>query len=262
MVKSKRDKLPHTIALQVRAIAEIKSPKSSSVTSASSLSVDVIRYSDIEVGKKLASGSFCFIFEIHSVKKHKRNDIVIKKLIPEIEEDPHIFAGYAADLMCEGKFLSALNHPNIIRLHSWSAQDMVTDYINGSRDAAYLVLDRVDETLDDRLAKWKSKSPKSWHLPTMRKKQESKLLQDECDTILALAKGLEYLDRNRILHRALKPGNIGYTSEGKLKVLDFVGAVEVPYSVDPDTLFRLTKKIGVPRYMAPEVGSKYTVHRL
>ena len=62
---------------------------------------------------------------------------------------------------------------------------------------------------------------------------------------------LNYLHSNNIVHRDLKPENIMLMSNGKdLKVIDFGTAIELPKKK------KLTKFIGTPYYIAPEVISQ------
>ena len=65
----------------------------------------------------------------------------------------------------------------------------------------------------------------------------------------------------RILHRDLKPDNIGFDHDGVLKVFDFDVARILPElsSGDSDATFKLTRRVGTPRYMSPECarGDQY-----
>ena len=67
------------------------------------------------------------------------------------------------------------------------------------------------------------------------------------DVIYQCAKGLDYVHRQGVIHRDLKPGNIMLSSEGEVKIMDFsIAHVDVGWeSHDNDVQ-------GSPMYMPPE----------
>ena len=68
-----------------------------------------------------------------------------------------------------------------------------------------------------------------------------------------IARGMEYLHKNNILFRDLKPKNIGFDeATGAVKIFDFGLACE------KDMGDRLNAAAGTPRFMAPEVISGKT----
>ena len=115
-----------------------------------------------------------------------------------------------------------------------------------------------------------------------------------CRIVLELASGLEYLHSQRILHRDIKPSNLGLDRpSGVLKIFDLDVSRMLPRNTttsttsmntttavaagaatttttttnttatatatatigsDEDEVFRLTKKVGSPLYMAPEIA--------
>lgn len=94
----------------------------------------------------------------------------------------------------EAQVLAKLNHPNIVMAFDFGQQDgidyLVTEYIPGV-------------TLDAKLASG----------PLSQKQVVELGVQ--------LAKGLSAAHRANIIHRDLKPGNLRFTGEGELKILDF-----------------------------------------
>ncbi|GMI05614.1 hypothetical protein TrVE_jg1094 [Triparma verrucosa] len=76
----------------------------------------------------------------------------------------------------------------------------------------------------------------------------------------ALSSAMNYLHSKAIegcmiMHRDLKPDNIGFTLDGSLKLIDF-GLAKVIEGSDPtaDDVYRMSGETGSLRYMAPEVA--------
>ena len=77
----------------------------------------------------------------------------------------------------------------------------------------------------------------------------------------ALASAVHYLHSSAIpgsviMHRDLKPDNVGFTLDGVLKLIDF-GLAKVIEGADPEAndVYRMSGETGSLRYMAPEVAS-------
>lgn len=91
-----------------------------------------------------------------------------------------------------------------------------------------------------------------------KKKQMS--YSDVLKSARSLAVGMKYLHDEAIpdgvvLHRDLKPDNIGFMSDGTVKLLDF-GLARILHGADSkcDEAYRMSGQIGSVRYMAPEVA--------
>eukprot|EP00640_Fibrocapsa_japonica_P004091 CAMPEP_0113951412 /NCGR_PEP_ID=MMETSP1339-20121228/86007_1 /TAXON_ID=94617 /ORGANISM="Fibrocapsa japonica" /LENGTH=219 /DNA_ID=CAMNT_0000959649 /DNA_START=100 /DNA_END=759 /DNA_ORIENTATION=+ /assembly_acc=CAM_ASM_000762 len=81
------------------------------------------------------------------------------------------------------------------------------------------------------------------------------------DYSLKLAKVMWYLHdladaQNHILHRDLKPQNIGITEEREIKLYDFGLCKLIPKSTSEQDFYKMTGDVGTVRYMAPEVALK------
>merc|ERR1712025_909658 len=222
-----------------------------------------------------------------------------------------------------------------IRLHAVSSKYGVGAYLNGYHDSYFLVLERLERTLSDRIVEWQSRhkglyeaaelagqydpesalvsaikpsSSNSWKKKIRSSFQKgtddsaleisdrtnatqalsedgsdlgddsytktaiakTELLAERLDVAQQLADAIAYLHSQNVLHRDLKPDNIGFDIHGDLKVFDFDIARVCPTSSIPhgmstrrlmkeskeDETFLMTQKVGSPRYMSPECARR------
>lgn len=146
-----------------------------------------------------------------------------------------------AEFETEASILSRLEHPHIVKLLGSGRlprRFLILELLDGGSLSHSLGL-RVDT--NNRIAKKKFNYMETLHLAR------------------SLASSLEYLhnrwDSNiHVIHRDLKPDNIGFTAEGKLKLFDFGLCACVRTSSNRSDQYRLTGNTGTLRYMAPEVA--------
>eukprot|EP00537_Pseudo-nitzschia_pungens_P013812 CAMPEP_0172390236 /NCGR_PEP_ID=MMETSP1061-20121228/6919_1 /TAXON_ID=37318 /ORGANISM="Pseudo-nitzschia pungens, Strain cf. pungens" /LENGTH=951 /DNA_ID=CAMNT_0013120545 /DNA_START=293 /DNA_END=3148 /DNA_ORIENTATION=- len=92
-------------------------------------------------------------------------------------------------------------------------------------------------------------------LPPTVDPEEARFWTLRMNLLIDLCSAVAFLHSQKVLHRDLKPDNVGFDRTGTLKVFDFdVARVLPPHQQEPNQLFRLTKKVGSPRYMSPEVA--------
>eukprot|EP00591_Stephanopyxis_turris_P007886 CAMPEP_0195527192 /NCGR_PEP_ID=MMETSP0794_2-20130614/28704_1 /TAXON_ID=515487 /ORGANISM="Stephanopyxis turris, Strain CCMP 815" /LENGTH=334 /DNA_ID=CAMNT_0040658053 /DNA_START=85 /DNA_END=1086 /DNA_ORIENTATION=+ len=163
--------------------------------------------------------------------------------------DPTEMFNAIIDLAVETRILSVIEHPNIIKMRGLSAADICSNN-------HFLVLDRLYDTLEKKIKKWRKKDKKSRSFFGKLHQHDKKnhLLDDRLKVLFDLASALTYLHFRRIMHRDLKPENIGFDIRGDVKIFDFGLARDLPPK-DNET-YKLTGKTGSLLYMAPEVFYK------
>lgn len=301
--------------------------------------IPVVSHAQIELGKQLGKGAFSSVYAIKSIrKKGKKSDeesshencdnMVVKFLRTKLYDNHGLFAASAADLVKEGNILATLRHSNVIRIHACSSKYGVGAYLNGYHDSYFLVLERLERTLTDRIQEWRKRHKELYEadevegrydpstaLVTMTKPssvrnwkekfsalkrskssddlvleisdrtnatqalsdagsdydddectrvmiEKTKLLAERLDVAQQLADAIAYLHSQNVIHRDLKPDNIGFDIHGELKVFDFDIARVCPASENNtrvgknEQTFLMTQKVGSPRYMSPEVANR------
>jgi len=158
------------------------------------------------------------------------------------------FLRAATDLVMEGHLLRGMSHPNIITIHGWSTGG-VKAYQSGHSDAYFLILERLEDTLGDRIRTWKK----------LRTPAQSKdfLISRAIGVVQQVASALEYLhEEKNMVFRDLKPDNVGFDKSGTVKLFDFGLARKLPSrpmkKSRRDPLYRMSGCVGTARYMAPE----------
>mmetsp|Transcript_29102 Transcript_29102/g.60896 ORF Transcript_29102/g.60896 Transcript_29102/m.60896 type:complete len:307 (-) Transcript_29102:88-1008(-) len=182
----------------------------------------------------------------------------------------------ARDLSAEAITLQKLpSHRHIISLigTSQNLDEKYEDFDRSSSSnpsSAFLILERLEDTLEDRLRRWSLKQSRvqqqerSKRRPGSKifrssksKEEERKRLQHEqyeriASCAVGIVKALKHLHDHKIIYRDLKPGNVGFDSDGTVKIFDFGLSQSIHQEgadMETDGAIGCT---GTPRYIAPE----------
>lgn len=246
-----------------------------------------LEWNDVLLGRIVGKGGFSYIFKVvaihpHGISENRKKSkiesssspsLVLKCLKQSVLDSSNQddLASGMLDLANEAEMLSKLSHENIITLRG-----IKTLSEPATEDPFFfLVLDRLVWTLNTKIADWRvehkellmqvSSSSTKPHVlsrlfrrsmtPTRRLEQLQTQLQD---VAIGIARGLDYLHQHNIVHRDIKPGNIGMASDGTIKIFDFGLARTIS---DPQQgLPKLRDIIGTTRYMPPEVAKRESCH--
>jgi len=200
-----------------------------------------------------AGASICMGTQARIISKKRERKVVLamKCLRPQIRSDADQFIIGVEDLVHETAMLACLNHPHIVKLHGRAGGSIYNSF--RLSDGFFILIDRLKDTLDDRINRWRKTNDKKAP-PSM----------SQLKVAISIADAMSYLHSKKIIFRDLKPANVGFDPTGVLKLFDFgfaIGVDEPPKSSSissGETSERkpglLYDKCGTPRYMAPEVG--------
>lgn len=170
--------------------------------------------------------------------------VVVKTLKPECQDVALAINEIESELSVHAR----LSHPNIVNLIGAGLT---------SRGVRFIVLERLDGgTLTQMLGydtRIRDRRRRFW-----RKKPFS--YADVLNCAMCIANAMAYCQEEAIpdcmvLHRDLKPDNIGFTLSGTVKVLDFGLAKIVEHaSAKSNESYAMSGETGSLRYMAPEVA--------
>jgi serine/threonine protein kinase len=217
-----------------------------------------VRAEDLILGDKLGEGGFCFVYACAFKEAPLDESCAVKYLRPQIACQKKTFEHGAADLATEAFFLTKLDHPSIIKLRAVAAGSVESNVCSGKETGFFLVVDRLVETLDQRLQRWKDQMFEIPHTLFYRMSKEYKdkqkeFLKERLKVAVDIASVMSYLQSLNVAYRDLKPDNVGFDREGNLKLFDFgLCKEEKPTIASTEGRYCMTGHTGSRRYMAPE----------
>jgi eukaryotic-like serine/threonine-protein kinase len=164
----------------------------------------------------LGSGASAHVFLAEDMVLQRR--VAVKVLQPALARDDAFLRRFRA----EARSVAALNHPHVLRVFDWGEGE----------DGPYLVLEYLEGgSLLDMLARGRRLSPG----------QAARIGAQAAD-------GLAYAHARGIVHRDVKPANILFDEDGRVRVADFgvARALSSASTTDPGTM------VGTARYASPE----------
>jgi predicted ATPase len=186
------------------------------------------RLGKYEILSPLGSGGMGEVYRARDSRLGR--EVALKVLPADVAADRELLARFER----EARTVAALNHPNIVTLHS----------VEDEAGVRFLTMELVEgEGLDQRLA--------SGHLPVER----------VITLAVAIAEALAAAHEKHIVHRDLKPANVMLAADGRVKVLDFGLARLVAPDYDPASTQAATRTaplssagqvVGTVPYMSPE----------
>jgi len=179
-----------------------------------------------------------------------RDRYVVKQLSPELQRlDKINFLKGTVDLAMETRFLASLEHENIVCLIGVASD-------GAFEDGYFIVLEKLNETLGRRVKIWMDMDRQCKGITgvfTGSKKKAQRLKSEQMSAACSLVAGMDFLHQKNIVFRDLKPDNVGFTIDGRLKIFDFGLAKELrDEDRVEDGLYKMTGCTGSIRYMSPE----------
>src|SRR5260370_27174613 len=167
-----------------------------------------------EVVERLGAGGMGVVYRGKDLTLGR--DVALKVLAPHLADS----ANAKSRLVREARAISALNHPNIATLY----EAVVTD------DETVLVLEYLPGgTLAARLASVKSGTG-------------DLTMADSLAIAINVAEGLAHAHRNGVVDRDLKPSNLIFDAEGRVKITDFgLSKLAGGEELTPDLRMRISR---------------------
>ncbi|KAM6449878.1 myosin-IIIa-like [Liasis olivaceus] len=180
-----------------------------------------------EIIETIGKGTYGKVFKVFNKKNGNRAAVKILDPINDIDEE----------IETEYKILKALSdHPNVVKFYGLYYKKDVKE-----GDQLWLVLELCSGGSVTDLAKGFLKRGERMSELTIAYILHEALM------------GLQHLHENKTIHRDIKGNNILLTTEGGVKLVDFVCLFSLGVSAQLTSSCRRNTSVGTPFWMAPEV---------
>lgn len=169
--------------------------------------------------EKLGEGGMAIVYNAYDT--HLEINVALKIILPSQRHK----VAFIQRFLSEAKSLAQLSHPNIVKILDYGEWDglpyIVMEYVSGG---------------------------------TLRDQMNMVMTWEEAATVLApIARALEYVHKQKIVHRDVKPANILIDETGMPKLSDF-GIVKIIEEKETQEMTAVGVGVGTPEYMSPEQG--------
>jgi serine/threonine protein kinase len=238
-----KDAVPESLEVHTTPDAVEAMKRLSMTTSCATLNVQPqldMKWHDLHDVEFLVNGSRCTIYTAFTAKELP----VVVKVVRKDAPDKDVVK---QELAFETDILQRVTHPNIVKLVG-----------AGHKPEKFMVIERLDGgtlaqrcgnalAIRDRRRRFRQRRPFSYRQLLKCSKQ--------------MAEALKYMHSDAIpghmvIHRDLKPDNVGFDSDGNLKLLDLGLSRVIKKEGHLNTLYKMTGETGSLRYMAPEVAQR------
>jgi serine/threonine protein kinase len=146
-------------------------------------------------------------FLVTSASRSSRPKYVLKRVSEEKKyENKERYLKGCIDLALETKFLSSLNHPNILDVRAVSS-------VGPFNEGYFIIIDRLKETLPKRISGWITIDRQTKGVTGIfagGKKKVDRLVTDRLSVAFEIASAMGYLHERRIIYRDLVRSSCNY----------------------------------------------------
>lgn len=202
------------------------------------------RFGRFEIAHRLGAGNFGTVYRARDTQTGR--DVALKVLNTQVQLDGHVLRRFEE----EGR--AAVRHPHIVQIHA-----------SGTIDGRpYIAMELMEggglDRLLERLRRMGGAPDPRWNAalddfgvgpaPHGMRSEGERFARRLAGLFAPLFAALGALQRGRVVNRDIKPQNLLFTRDGRLKLSDF----GIAHQADRTTLTGTVQSIGTLPYMSPE----------